>query len=85
MGKWERTKLVGDHFVFGKTGDFDAFLKGDPALESLMREPFECPTPSAMAYDLIKALRVWEWFDRSYLSRCEGFQYNNDGFPKSGS
>ena len=59
MGKWERTKLVGDHLVFGKTGDFDAFLKGDPALESLMREPFECPRPSAMAYDLFKTLRVW--------------------------
>jgi len=55
----------------------------DPVGESLMGEPFECPTPSAMAYDLFKALRVWEWFDRSYLSNWEGLQYNNDGFPRN--
>jgi len=36
-----------------------------------------------MAYDLFKALRVWDWFDRSYLSSWEGLQYNNDGFPRN--
>ena len=55
----------------------------DPVGENSLGEPYKCPTPSAMAYDLFKALRVWEWFDRSYLSRWEGFQYNNDGFPKN--
>ena len=55
----------------------------DPVGENHIGQPFECPTPSAMAYDLFKALRVWDWFDRSYLSSWEGFQYNNDGFPKN--
>ncbi len=55
----------------------------DPVGENSLGEPYKCPTPSAMAYDLFKALRVWDWFDRSYLSRWEGFQYNNDGFPKN--
>ena len=55
----------------------------DPVGENSLGEPYKCPTPSAMAYDLFKALRTWEWFDRSYLSRWEGFQYNNDGFPKN--
>ena len=55
----------------------------DPVGENSVGEPYKCPTPSAMAYDLFKALRVWEWFDRSHLSRWEGFQYNNDGFPKN--
>ena len=50
----------------------------DPVGENSLGEPYKCPTPSAMAYDLFKALRVWEWFDRSHLSRWEGFQYNND-------
>ena len=55
----------------------------DPVGENSLGEPYKCPTPSAMAYDLFKALRVWEWFDRSCLSRWEGFQYNNNGFPKN--
>ena len=41
----------------------------DPVGENHLGEPYECPTPSAMAYDLFKALRVWEWFDRSYLDK----------------
>ena len=44
----------------------------DPVGENSLGEPYKCPTPSAMAYDLFKALRVWDWFDRSYLSRWEG-------------
>ena len=48
-----------------------------------MGEPFECPTPSAMAYDLFKALRVWEWFDRSDLDKWEGLQFCDDAFPKN--
>ena len=55
----------------------------DPVGESLMGEPFECPTPSAMAYDLFKALRVWEWFDRSDLDKWEGLQFCDDAFPKN--
>ena len=55
----------------------------DPVGENSLGEPYKCPKPSAMAYDLFKPLRVRNWFDRSYLSRWEGFQYNNDGFPKN--
>ena len=57
--------------------------RSDPVGESLMREPFECPTPSAMAYDLFKALRVWDWLDSSKYSSWEKVQYCNDGFPKN--
>ena len=43
----------------------------DPVGESLMGEPFECPTPSAMAYDLFKALRIWDWLNSSKYSSWE--------------
>ena len=55
----------------------------DPVGESLMGEPYECPTPSAMAYDLFKALRVWEWFDGSYLDKWERLQFCDDSFPRN--
>ena len=36
-----------------------------------------------MGYDLIKTLRVLEWFERKKLSNWEGFQFCEDGFPKN--
>jgi len=55
----------------------------EPVGENHLGQPFVCPTPSAMAYDLIKTLRVWEWFERKKLSNWEGFQFCEDGFPKN--
>ena len=55
----------------------------DPVGENQIGQPFECPTPSAMAYDLFKALRVWDWLDSSKYSSWEKVQYCNDGFPKN--
>ena len=55
----------------------------DPVGDSLVGEPYECPTPSAMAYDVFKALRVWDWFDASNLSEWERLQFCNDGFPRN--
>ncbi len=48
-----------------------------------MGQSFVSPTPSAMGYDLIKTLRVWEWFERKKLSNWKGFQFCEDGFPKN--
>lgn len=55
----------------------------DPVGENYLGEPFDCPTQSAMAYDLFKALRVSEWFDRNRLDKWERLQFCDDGFPRN--
>ena len=55
----------------------------DPVGENYLGEPFDCPTQSAMAYDLFKTLRVWEWFDRNRLDKWERLQFCDDGFPRN--
>ena len=36
----------------------------EPVGENHLGQPFVSPTLSEMGYDLIKTLRVWEWFER---------------------
>ena len=36
-----------------------------------------------MAYDLFKALRVWEWFGLNRLDKWERLQFCDDGFPRN--